>query len=433
MDRATARLAMKKQSTREADRCGGLAAATRELAAGGRIMLVDSAHSGAGGYVVYAAQRIDADGVNFMITHARGHVCVALTESQMLALGVPLLARDSLLAREPVFGASIEAREGVSTGISTADRARTIAAASAPGASAADIVMPGHVFPIQVCSGGVVAKMCMPEAAVDLVKMAGGDSAAMCLVLDDQGNIAGPEVLRAVADEFDLPMVSVREVLEYRLRNELVVDRVAERDIEVGAGRVFRAIVYRNDIDGHEHMALIAGDLGGPEPVAVRVHSQCLTGDVLGSRRCDCGDQLELALERIASERRGAIIYMHQEGRGIGLANKIRAYELQDQGRDTVEANLDLGFGEDLRDYGITAQIIKDLGIASVRLLTNNPQKVQGLERYGINVSGRDPIEASPHEENIGYLRTKKAKLGHLLDEKSLTGGDAGDGNGGKL
>ncbi len=423
---------MEEQLTKATKQGASLAAATRELASGGKVLLVDHARPAAGGYLVYAAQSIDADGVNFLITHARGHVCVAMPESRMLALGVPLLARDSLLACEPVFGASIEAREGVTTGISTADRARTIVAASAPAASAADIVMPGHVFPIQVCGDGVVAKACMPESAVDLVKITGGESAAMCLVLDDLGNIAGPEELRALAERFSLAVVSVGEVLEYRLRNELVVERVAERDIEVGVGRVFRAIVYRNDIDGHEHMALVAGDLAGDEPVAVRVHSQCLTGDVLGSRRCDCGDQLELAIERIADEARGAIIYMHQEGRGIGLANKIRAYELQDQGRDTVEANLDLGFGEDLRDYGITAQIIKDLGIASVRLLTNNPQKVQGLERYGIKIAGRDPIEASPHEENIGYLRTKKAKLGHLLDEKRLSAGDGGDVGGGK-
>lgn len=409
-----------------------LDAASLELGRGGRVMLIDDAHPGAGGYVVYAARSIDADGVNFLITHARGHVCIAMTESRMLALGVPLLARDSLLVREPVFGASIEARHGVTTGISTADRARTIAAASAPGASAADIVMPGHVFPLQVCGGGVLAKPCVPEAAVDLVKMAGGDSAAICMVLDDAGEIAGHEALTAVANEFDIPMVSVSEVVEYRLREELVVERVAEREIEVGVGRVFRAIVYRNDIDGHEHMALVAGDLSGPKPVPVRVHSQCLTGDVLGSRRCDCGDQLELALERIAAEKRGAIIYMHQEGRGIGLANKIRAYELQDCGRDTVEANLDLGFGEDLRDYAITSQIIKDLGIASVRLLTNNPQKVTGLERYGILIAERDSIEASPHEENIGYLRTKKAKLGHLLDEERLSAGTRDADNGSK-
>ena len=223
-----------------------------------------------------------------------------------------------------------------------------------------------------------------------------------------------------VAKSFGLVMLCVSDVVAERLRRELVVERVAEREIESRTGGTFKAIVYRNDIDGHEHMALVAGDISGSEPVSVRVHSQCLTGDVLGSTRCDCGDQLELAMERIASEGRGAIVYMNQEGRGIGLANKIRAYALQDAGRDTVEANLELGFKEDLRDYGITAQIIKDLGIREVNLLTNNPQKVEGLELYGVRVAQRTRIQAPPHRDNIEYLRTKRAKLGHLLDPAEL-------------
>jgi 3,4-dihydroxy 2-butanone 4-phosphate synthase/GTP cyclohydrolase II len=278
--------------------------------------------------------------------------------------------------------------------------------------------MPGHVFPVQVRTGGVLIRPGLPEAAADLTLMSvGTETAALCAVLDENGELAGPEALTQMASGFHLATITVADVVAERLRSELVVERVAERDIEVGAGAVFHAIVYRNDLDQDEHMALANGDLSGDEPVWVRVHSQCLTGDVLGSTRCDCGDQLDLALQRIAGAGRGAIIYMHQEGRGIGLANKIRAYALQDCGRDTVEANLELGFDEDLRDYAITAQIIRDLGIRRVRLLTNNPQKIAGLERYGVEVVARDSIEAEPRADNIHYLRTKRQKLGHLLDE----------------
>jgi 3,4-dihydroxy 2-butanone 4-phosphate synthase/GTP cyclohydrolase II len=280
--------------------------------------------------------------------------------------------------------------------------------------------MPGHVFPIQVRTGGVLIRPGLAEAAADLSSMSVGvETAAVCAVLDENGEIADPQTLAQMAKGFHLAEITVADVVAERLRSELVVERVAERDIEVGSGTVFHAIVYRNDLDHDDHMALTIGDLSGDEPVWVRVHSQCLTGDVLGSTRCDCGDQLDLALQRTAAAGRGVIIYMHQEGRGIGLANKIRAYALQDCGRDTVEANLELGFREDLRDYAITAQIIRDLGIRRVRLLTNNPQKIEGLERYGVEVVARDSIEAEPRADNIHYLRTKRRKLGHLLDESS--------------
>jgi 3,4-dihydroxy 2-butanone 4-phosphate synthase / GTP cyclohydrolase II len=249
-------------------------------------------------------------------------------------------------------------------------------------------------------------------------------------VLDEEGELAGVETLRDLARELGAPLLPVGAIVAHRLATEVVVDRVAERDIESGFGGHFHAIVYRNDFDRDEHMALVAGDLQGDDPVTVRVHSQCLTGDVFGSTRCDCGEQLHLAMDTISREGRGVIVYMHQEGRGIGLANKVKAYELQDQGRDTVEANLDLGFDEDLRDYGITAQILKDLGVRRVRLLTNNPRKVASLERYGVTVVERRPIEITPHEDNIAYLRTKRRKLGHLLEG---TGADpAGESAGGK-
>jgi len=399
-----------------------LRAALEAFRAGECILLHDDAHPEAGGYVCCPGSAIDDRKVNFMVTHARGHVCVTMSDARMRAFGIPLLASDVPFSRGGAFGASIEARDGVSTGISAADRARTIRVASASEPVPGTVIMPGHVFPVQIRTGGVLIRPGIAEAAADLASMSVGvETAAICSVLDESGEIAAPDALRQMAGDFHLAEVTVADVVAERLRSELVVERVAERDIEVGDGTVFRAIVYRNDLDEDEHMALASGDLSGDDPVWVRVHSQCLTGDVLGSTRCDCGDQLDLALKRIAEAGRGVIIYMHQEGRGIGLANKIRAYALQDCGRDTVEANLELGFGEDLRDYAITAQIIRDLGIRRVRLLTNNPQKIEGLARYGVEVVARDSIEAEPREDNIHYLRTKRRKLGHLLDESSWT------------
>ncbi len=400
----------------------GLVAAVEALAEGGFILVVDEDHPEGGGYLCLSARRATAEKVNLMAGEARGLICLALTEGRMRQLEVPMMVPESPFARRHAFGASIEASRGVTTGISAADRACTILAASEPGASADDIVMPGHVFPIQVRSGGVLIKPGVPEAAVDLVSMAGEEvsAAALCAVLDDQGEVASPEDIARLGDRLQVPCVSVGAVVARRLGSELVVERVAEREIDSGFGGTFRAVVYRNDFDNDEHMALVAGSLEGDEPVTVRVHSQCLTGDVFGSTRCDCGDQLALAISIISELGRGVVVYMHQEGRGIGLANKIRAYALQDQGRDTVEANLELGFKEDLRDYGITTQILKDLGIDTVRLLTNNPQKVVGLERYGVKVAERCEIQVQPHDDNIAYLRTKKRKLGHLLDEESL-------------
>jgi 3,4-dihydroxy 2-butanone 4-phosphate synthase/GTP cyclohydrolase II len=398
-----------------------LEAAVEALARGDVVVLYDDKDPMAGGCLCAVARRIDADKVNFMVTHARGLLCLVMTEKRMQALGIPLMATDGPFSRGTAFGASIEAREGVTTGISAADRARTIEVASAADAGPESIVMPGHVHPVQVRTGGVLIRAGLPEAAVDLAAMTGDqDVAVTCAILDEDGALADLDGLRGVASRHGLEMVSIGDVVDDRLRKELVVERVAERSIESSFGGSFNAIVYRNDIDGHEHIALVAGDLSGDEPVTIRVHSQCLTGDVLGSKRCDCGEQLELAMARISREGRGAIIYMHQEGRGIGLGNKLRAYALQDHGRDTVEANLELGFDEDLRDYGLTAQIIKDLGVRRVRLLTNNPQKVDGLVRYGVEVVAREPLVAAPHAGNIEYLRTKRAKLGHLFDESTF-------------
>ncbi|HVN83718.1 MAG TPA: GTP cyclohydrolase II [Candidatus Binatia bacterium] len=363
-----------------------------------------------------AAEHVTPASVNFMATHARGLVCLSLTAERMRQLGIPLMVPDAPAGKLRPFGASIEARDGVTTGISAADRATTIAVTVRDDAGPDDVVMPGHVFPIQVRNGGVLVRAGLPEASADLARLAGlKPAAALCAILRDDGTLAGLEDLEALAELFELKMIRIADLVAYRLRTESLVHRVAEATITAAVGGRFRAVVYRNDVDSDEHIALIKGRPSRDEPALVRIHSQCVTGDVFGSERCDCGDQLRKAMERIDAAGRGVIVYMDQEGRGIGLANKIRAYALQDQGRDTVEANLELGFKDDSRDYGIAAQILRDLGIEHVRLLTNNPKKIQGLAAYGIDVAERLPIEIPPHPGNVRYLRAKQQKLGHLL------------------
>jgi len=362
-----------------------------------------------------AAEKVTPDAVNFMATHGRGLVCLGLMPEQMRQLGIPLMVPEGTGSRRP-FGASIEARRGVTTGISAADRARTIRVCVAANASPKDIVMPGHVFPIEVRPGGVLARPGLNEAAVDLARLAGLKPAAVtCAVLNDEGDLAKWKDLEALAARFKLPLLAVADVVAHRLRYESLVKRISEAPIVSEYGGRFRAVVYRSDVDPHEHIALVKGKLAPKDTVPVRIHSQCLTGDVLGSARCDCGEQLLRSMQILEREGKGVLVYMHQEGRGIGLANKLRAYNLQDQGRDTVEANLELGFKEDSRDYGLAAQILRDLGVRSVRLMTNNPHKIASLVTYGITVVDRLPVEIAPHEGNIRYLRTKKEKLGHLI------------------
>lgn len=369
-----------------------------------------------GGDLVMAGEKVTPDHVNFMARQARGVVSVALPERRMRELGIPLVVSpQSELAAEQA-GSLVEAREGVTTGISAHDRARTIQVLASDKSGPKDIVMPGHVLPLMALSGGIMMRLGRAEGAVDLVRAAGmRPCAAMCTVLREDGEAARLEELREFAETHSLPILLVKELVSYRLANELLVQRVADLNFPIEGGEL-KAVVFRSTVDGREHLALVKGNVGGGRSALVRLHSQCLTGDVFGSNRCDCGDQLTESIQRIMAAGTGVIIYLHQEGRGIGLGNKIKAYALQDEGLDTVEANLRLGFKEDLRDYGIGAQILRELGIGEVRLLTNNPHKIESLQRYGLSVS-RVPLEVTPHLGNIDYLRTKKEKLGHLFSK----------------
>jgi 3,4-dihydroxy 2-butanone 4-phosphate synthase / GTP cyclohydrolase II len=389
--------------------------AIQEYQRGRFVIIIDDQDRENEGDLTLPAQFVDADAINFMARHGRGLICVAMTGERLDDLRIPMMVGRNDSRFGTGFTVSVEARDGVTTGISAADRARTIQVLVDPEARPDDLVMPGHMFPLRARAGGALVRAGQTEASVDLCKMAGLHPAAvLCEVMKADGSMARLPQLKRFASRHGLKIISVNQLISHRMRKDRLVQRVAETVMPTRFGE-FRALAYKSLIDPDEHLALVLGDIETPEPVLVRVHSQCVTGDVFGSLRCDCGEQIEQALQRISEEGRGVLLYMRQEGRGIGLHNKMRAYALQDEGMDTVEANHALGFPADRRDYGIGMQILVDLGIREMRLLTNNPGKRAGLEGYGLKVVERIPIIVEPNSYNLRYLETKQKKLGHLL------------------
>jgi 3,4-dihydroxy 2-butanone 4-phosphate synthase / GTP cyclohydrolase II len=390
--------------------------AVQDIKNGNFIIIVDNEDRENEGDLAIAAEKITPEAINFMAKYGRGLICMPVTGQRLDELGVPLMVGQNTSRFTTAFTVSVEAKHKVSTGISAADRAQTVRTIVDPNTKPGDLVYPGHMFPLRAREGGVLVRAGHTEAIIDLAKLAGlYPAGVICEILNDDGTMARLPELMVMAERFCIKIISVTDLIAYRSRHEKLVHRVAEAKLPTKWGE-FTAIAYKSDVDAAEHVALVMGDLTTPEPALVRVHSECLTGDVFGSLRCDCGEQVELGMRTISAAKRGVFLYMRQEGRGIGFHNKLRAYALQDKGMDTVEANISLGFAPDLRDYGVGAQILNDLGIKEIQLLTNNPKKVISLEGHGLKVVQTVPIIVPPNPHNRRYLETKQKKMGHILD-----------------
>ncbi len=394
--------------------------ALEDIRQGKMVILVDDEDRENEGDLTMAAEKVTPEAINFMAKYGRGLICLTLTEERLNALRLPMMVSENTSRFQTAFTVSIDARKGVTTGISAADRATTILTAIRDDTKPEDLVSPGHVFPLRARDGGVLVRTGQTEGSVDLARLAGLKPAGViCEIMNEDGTMSRMPDLQIFAQRHGLKIITIADLIKYRLHKERLVRRIAEAKIPTKYGGVFTAIAYENDVDPFHHLALVKGDIQPDDEVLVRVHSQCLTGDVFGSKRCDCEEQLHKAMAMVEKEGKGVIVYMRQEGRGIGLVNKLRAYCLQDLGKDTVEANEALGFQADMRDYGIGAQILVDLGLHKIRLMTNNPRKIKGLEGYGIQVVERVPIETKPNQENIEYLKTKAKKMGHILSIKA--------------
>jgi 3,4-dihydroxy 2-butanone 4-phosphate synthase/GTP cyclohydrolase II len=394
--------------------------ALEEIRQGKMVILVDDEDRENEGDLTMAAEKVTPEAINFMARYGRGLICLSLTDERLNELRLPMMVSENTSRFQTAFTVSVDAHKGVTTGISAADRATTILTAIDDHTQPEDLVSPGHIFPLRAKKGGVLVRTGQTEGSVDLARLAGlKEAAVICEIMNDDGTMARMPDLQIVAEKHNLKIVTIADLIKYRLSKECLVRRIATAKLPTKYGGLFTAIAYENDIDLFHHIALLKGEIGPDDKVLVRVHSQCLTGDVFGSKRCDCEEQLHSAMAMVEKEGKGVIVYMRQEGRGIGLVNKLKAYCLQDMGKDTVEANEALGFKADMRDYGIGAQILVDLGLHKIRLLTNNPRKIKGLEGYGIEVVERVPIETKPSQENIEYLKAKVKKMGHLLTIKT--------------
>ncbi|MDH4163547.1 MAG: bifunctional 3,4-dihydroxy-2-butanone-4-phosphate synthase/GTP cyclohydrolase II [Nitrospirota bacterium] len=392
--------------------------ALEDIKKGKMVILVDDEDRENEGDLTMAAEKVTPEAINFMAKHGRGLICLSMTPERVEHLQLPMMTTDNTSSFGTAFTISIEAKKGVTTGISAADRARTIKTAIDPKSGPEDLARPGHVFPLRAKPGGVLQRAGQTEGSVDLARLAGlNPSGVICEIMNDDGTMSRVPQLVEFAKKHSMKIVTVKDLIAYRVKKESLVRRAAVVSLPTAYGDEFTAILYSNDIDRQSHIALVKGDIKAGDEVMVRVHSECLTGDVFGSLRCDCGEQLHNAMKMISQEGKGVILYMRQEGRGIGLEGKLKAYELQDKGKDTVEANLALGFKADLRDYGVGAQILRDLGIRKIKLLTNNPKKIIGLEGYGLTVTKRLAIEMHPHPKNVHYLKIKKSKMGHILEK----------------